>query len=139
MPPVIFCDYQNTLDQPNSEILLDTLQEMKDNGAIIYMATNENGKEAKFYSDVLKEKGYDLFDSIISLNTFKYTKSMTRYWPAVQNKLGLNLEDIILLDDDPDNLGLAKRYGVNAISSIPSAKAAEELKATYQKLSNRPT
>ena len=141
MQPVIFADYGNTLDDDieDSEILLKTLREMKENGATIYLVTGGDNYSAREAIKKLTKRGYgDLFEGFVSYDTFGQPKSSSEFWPQLLEKYGLNAEDTILLDDDYSVLRRALSFGINTVNSLPREEAVEELRAKYKQISARP-
>ena len=148
MEPVIFCDYGNTIstfqdytDKQNplgSEtlLLLDNLQEMQNNGALIFLATDGSEADARYYHHRLKEKGYDFFADTITrerLQTgYEVRKYYHSYWKKVEQRFNFNLNEIILLDDDKDVLDNAMQNNITIVPSFPRQEAIYNLHALYQ-------
>lgn len=132
-PLVIFCDFQNTLDLKDSPALLDKLQEMKDNGVTIYMATNASKEEALLYEKNLVDQGYNFFSELIYLHRLIRYKDMPTYWEKALKEFRLNPKDVVLIDDDQKNVQNALQCGVKAIQHINAENTVRELNTLYKR------
>jgi FMN phosphatase YigB (HAD superfamily) len=149
MNPIIFCDYGNTLStydeyieddvqlRKDTIILLNTLQDMKNEGATIYLATDGDDYDAERYIRNLGRKNYDLFSQQITCDTFDKTKDQFSYWPAVMKEFSLQSHEIILLDDNHTILNNAFRNNITVIPSLPRIEAAYHLHAIYTLMCNQ--
>ncbi len=143
MKPVIFCDYVGTIDSKEQCPLLDTLRGFKDEGARIFLATDGDQDEGRYYLEILAKRGYNFFDGIISNERFGY-KGSNGYWPNTLRHLRVNADKIIMLDDNPNVLENASRNNIRTVDSklqlsmgsfaaqVPAV--VEKLKAAYQEV-----
>ena len=141
----VFMNYMLLPPSGKQDPLLDTLQQLKDEGASIVLRTRGMNDRANEYLKDLKKSGYaKLFDSAVTFETAGLSWSNDNYWERAQSglvKKGLfcDLNKSLLIKDthrQSDNVACV----VERIR-LPTAldRAKEETMATYNKVTVKPS
>jgi len=107
----------------------DTLIKLRDNGISLHVLTASSHS----YVDVLlkNEEIFGLFENVWSTDDFSLSKSDTRIYKSVTDKLSAPPEACTLFDDNIIALSTAKKAGISAIGVYDSSSSqlVEQIRA----------
>lgn len=107
---------------PAKKHVSDVLAELKRNGASLNVLT---ASPHLTLDPCLKRlQLYDLFDHVWSCDDFNTTKSNPAIYQSVADKIGVPIESILFLDDNPDADRAAKKSGIQ-VCGVYDASSAE--------------
>jgi putative hydrolase of the HAD superfamily len=89
------------------------VRELRAAGVACHLATNQNDVRAAYLLDDL---GYaDLFDEVFCSCEIGATKDDPRFFAAVEERLGLPLPELLLVDDGEAYVDCARAVGMRAV------------------------
>ena len=92
--------------------VMQTIAEIRDSGVSCYLASNQQRHRAAYMSEVL---GYrDVFDREFYSCWLGYAKPSTSYFERILEALGLEADQVLLIDDHPANVEAALAVGLRA-------------------------
>jgi len=93
--------------------VLDLVNELREKGVNCYLASDHS----KYRADDLmsKKEIKDRFDGGFFSGYVGCTKEELDFFEYVLNDLGLEKDDVLFVDDDPENVKVAEEFGIKAI------------------------
>ena len=110
--------------------LLADLARLKDEGTLLYLATNQEHRRAAYLRDVL-ELGA-LFDGIFYSAALGARKPESAFFRLVTDGVGVAPEDIGFIDDVEENIAAAAQFGWKALHWTPTSALADAIAAFTQ-------
>ena len=113
--------------------VVTSLRELKKSGAGLNILT---ASPHSMLDPCLMRLGiFDLFDNVWSCDDFHTTKADPKIYKLVAERLCVNVEDILFLDDNLNALKTAKQAGMRvcAVYDDSSSEYAEQMKAISEK------
>lgn len=101
--------YENKIDQE----VVDLVQELREKGVKCYLASDHSKYRTDDFMNNVGLKKY--FDGVFSSGYLGYTKEEKEFFAAVIKDLGLPKNEILFVDDDPENVRVAESVGINAV------------------------
>jgi putative hydrolase of the HAD superfamily len=100
-----------TLIEPVPEILA-LVEYLRRRGTKVFLASNQERYRADYMT---KEIGYEeKFDALFYSCDLGHVKPSTEYFHEIANRLQVELENLLLIDDNKDNVETAISLGMNA-------------------------
>jgi putative hydrolase of the HAD superfamily len=110
--PDAFLKYWFTTDVALDEEVLKEVAQLRAKGITCYLATDQEKYRAEY---LRKRMGLDgMFDGTFFSCELGFTKSESGFFNAALNQLKLPAADVAYLDDDKENVGVAKELGIDA-------------------------
>jgi putative hydrolase of the HAD superfamily len=123
-------DYWFENDSRLDRQLLADLARLKDEGTLLYLATNQEHRRAAYLRDVL-ELGA-LFDGIFYSAALGARKPATDFFRLATEGVGVAPEDIGFIDDLEENIAAATQFGWKALHWTPASALADAIAAFTQ-------
>lgn len=108
-----FLDYWFRQEQTVDEKLLQTTQQLRQNGVKCYLATQQERYRTDY---ILHEMGFtNLFDGMFSSVDVGYMKHDPAFFETILHALdGYQAEEVLFWDDTPKNVETAQHVGIQA-------------------------
>jgi putative hydrolase of the HAD superfamily len=110
------------------EEVLDFVDELRPKGVKCYLASDHS----RYRADDFMRKGEikDRFDGYFFSGYVGFTKEEPEFFEHVLNELKLNKDEVLFVDDDPENVEVAKNFGIRGVSY----EGVESLRDIIEKL-----
>ena len=125
--------YEYTYNIPAKDGVIEALRELKARGCSLNVLT---ASPHTVLDPCLKRLGiFDIFDNVWSCNDFQTNKSNPEIYRMAADKMGVDVSDVIFLDDNFNADKTAKSAGmtVYGVYDDSSAEYVEEMKAITDK------
>lgn len=106
-------DYWFAHDARRDERLFDELRRLRNGGLKVFLATNQEHLRAAYLLDQLGLK--HLCDGMFHSASVGYRKPQPRFFDEVSVRLGVPPQEVLLLDDQPENVMAARAFGWHAV------------------------
>jgi putative hydrolase of the HAD superfamily len=108
-----FIEYWFSNDGPANEAMLAFIEKVKSPDVSISLATNQENQRVNY---LLRHQLSTLkFDNVFSSATLGHKKPSPDFFTIIQDRLGANADQIVLIDDTEANLDAARSLGMMAI------------------------
>lgn len=107
-----FIEYWFTTDAVSDEEVIAEMKKLKDRGINCFLATDQEKYRAQYLTNRLNFK--DRFDGLFFSCDLGFKKSEQAFFEKVVERLGLDPGEIMYWDDDPENVDVAKAFGIDA-------------------------
>lgn len=106
-------DYWFEAEHKINNELIEYIQELRKNDTLCFLATDN---EKYRFEYILNKMGFSKsFDKVYASANLGERKSSTIFFQRIFNELeNINKEEIFFLDDDMDNIKVAKEFGIKA-------------------------
>ncbi len=123
-------DYENSI--PAKPNVVSVLKELKSQGVSLNVLT---ASPHSLLDCCLKRIGiYDLFDNVWSCNDFGMTKTNPEIYVMSAQKIGVDISEVLFLDDNLDANKGAKKSGINVCGVYD--KSSEDYKKEIQQVAD---
>lgn len=92
------------------ESVLQAVKKYRESGIKCYLVSEQEKYRARYIDEVMKFKDY--FDGTFYTCDIGKTKSEKEFYEIVLSRLNLKPEEVQYVDDDPENLQVAKSAGI---------------------------
>lgn len=107
-----FLDYWFTSDTHPDEDIFAVVAKIRESGNKCYLVSDQEKYRAQYIREHLKFD--ERLDGCFFSHEFGFSKSEPEFFQMVLEKLGVEPSDVVYLDDDEKNVGVAKALGVDA-------------------------
>lgn len=120
-------DYWFYYENKINEEVIELAQNLKKEGIKCYLASDHSRYRTDDFWNNVGLKKY--FDGVFSSGHLGCTKEDENFFEKVRENLQLEKEEILFVDDDPENVKVAERVGLRAVCFENNADSVEELKS----------
>lgn len=92
--------------------MLEIAKKLREKGVKVCLASDNEKYRAEYLLNEVGLKRY--FDETFFSCFLGHTKSEPEFFKAIIKKLNLKPKEIVYFDDDPKNVAVAKKFGINA-------------------------
>jgi HAD superfamily hydrolase (TIGR01549 family) len=104
------------------QVLVD-LKSARQLGLKVYIVSDNEQQRAEYLMRELKLG--ELVDGTFFSYEVRMKKSNPDYFAHVVSALGLSVEEVLYIDDDPKNIGVAREVGVRGVTYTPEVRISE--------------
>jgi putative hydrolase of the HAD superfamily len=114
--------YEDKIDQD----VIGLARELRDEGVKCYLASDHSRYRTDDFMNRVGLTRY--FDGVFSSGYLGYTKEDVEFFETVLKKLGLSNDQVVFVDDDPENIKVAEKVGINSKLFENKDDSVEELR-----------
>ena len=121
-------NYWFTYEDKINQDMIKFAKGLRESGIKCYLASDHSRYRTEDFMNRVGLSKY--FDGVFSSGYLGYTKEEEGFFEVVLEKLGLQEEQVMFVDDDPENVAVASKVGIRAIHFENKQDSLEQLKAS---------